>query len=198
MFIFIISQYFIDLSLKNVFLPFKLLLMSKGWKGMKIYYQKSHADRLWNVAWDFVHLIRGHFVTYLHSLVMNLYWCLANTSLIAVLLIHISVIKYVLIRTVSRDTSDGVALNHFALPFSLFALILHSCLRFDSAAFIWHFCKRLWCFWQMLIEEALKAWLHCNQKKITRFNKMSGKCFTEKDRQVWTGFCRSWLGVTFD
>lgn len=23
---------------------------------------------------------------------------------------------------------------------------------------------------------------------------MSGKCFTEKDRRVWIGFCSSWLG----
>lgn len=62
---------------------------------------------------------KSHFIAYLHSLIMNLYWCSANRSLIVVLLIHISVIKYVLISTVSRDTSEGVALNHFALPFSL-------------------------------------------------------------------------------
>jgi hypothetical protein len=40
---------------------------------------------------------------YLNSVIMKLYQCLANKSLIIVL-IHISVIKYVLISTMSRDT----------------------------------------------------------------------------------------------
>lgn len=105
---------------------------------------------------------RGHFITSLHSVIMNL-----NRSLPAVLLIRISEIKWVLLGAVSRDTGDGIARNHFALPCSLFTPILHSPWKLDSAAVIWHVCKRLWCFWQMLIEKALKAWLHCNQKKIT-------------------------------
>lgn len=89
---------------------------------------------------------------------------------VLVALIRIWAVPCVLISIVSGDASGGVTPRHLVLPF-FFPFSLIPC----SPLTTW-FCRRrrltlllkIVVLWQMLIEKALKAWMHCNGKKITQ------------------------------
>lgn len=92
---------------------------------------------------------------------------LATKSLIVGLL-HISVIKDVLISVeVVNVAQDAATLNCLVPPFPLRSDTSFPFKTWFGVSHLTRLQKRLWCFWQMLIEKALKAKLHCNQKKIT-------------------------------
>lgn len=87
--------------------------MNRRWKCMKFILKNTS-----RVAWNTVHLLEVILVPTLTQFLWIFPECLANGSLIAVLLIHTSVINYVLINAVSGDNIRWCAQNHFALPFS--------------------------------------------------------------------------------